>query len=44
MVKSERKAPASASSVSVASACDDTLIEAKLESLLLWQNLGKNFC
>ena len=30
-MKSERKAPAFASFVSVASACDDTLIEAKLE-------------
>ena len=30
-VKNERKAPASASFVSVASACDDNLIEAKLE-------------
>ena len=30
-VKSERRAPASVSFVSVASACDDTLIEAELE-------------
>ena len=30
-MKNERRAPASASFVSVASACDDTLIEAKLE-------------
>ena len=30
-VKSERTAPASVSFVSVASACDNTLIEAKLE-------------
>ena len=33
-MKSERKAPASASFVSVASACDDTLIETKLEFLV----------
>ena len=33
-MKSERKAPASASFVSVASACDDTLIEAKLKFLV----------
>ena len=41
-MKSEKKAPASAF-VSVASACDDTLIEAKLEFFLLCQNRCKNF-
>ena len=30
-LKSEKRAPASASFISLASACDDTLIEAKLE-------------
>ena len=43
-VKSERRAPASVSFVSVAFGCDDTLIEVKLEFLLLWQNRCKNFC
>ena len=42
-VKSERKAPASASFVFVASACSDTL-KAKVKFLLLWQNRCENFC
>ena len=42
-VKSERKAAASASFVYVAFACNDTLIEAKLEFLFLWQNPARIF-
>ena len=42
-VNSERKAPASASFVSVASACDDTLIEAKLEFFVAVAKLLQEF-
>ena len=42
-MKSERKAPAFASFVSVASACDDTLIEAKLEFFVAVAKLLQEF-
>ena len=42
-VKSERKASASASFVSVASACDNTLIEAKLEFFVVVAMLLQEF-
>ena len=43
IVKSERKAAASASFVSVATACDDTLIEAKLEFFVALAKLLQEF-
>ena len=42
-MRSERKAPASASFVSVASACDDTLIAAKLEFFCCGKTAARMF-
>ena len=42
-VKSKKRAPASASFVSVTSACDDTLIEAKLEYFVAVAKLLQEF-